>query len=226
MTVSVNNAPHTLKAGDALLIFPNQVHDIHSTHSKHTLFIFSPDVVQAFFTEKNGKLPSDNRFVLAESHVQLLKALSLQSSKYEIKGILYIICALFDKQATYYDSVSREKNILSKLLIYIEQNYKNSCTVCDVAKNTSYNPEYIARTFKKQIGMSCKQYVTARRLSYAAYLLTQTEQSCLYCALESGFTSLRSFNRNFKTHLGVSPMEYRANARLAIDKTLAFQNSL
>lgn len=80
----------------------------------------------------------------------------------------------------------------------------------DIAQNTSYNAEYISRTFKKHIGISCKHYITARRLSYATYLLTKTDETCLFCALESGFTSLRSFNRNFKKYLNVSPMEYKA----------------
>ena len=124
-----------------------------------------------------------------------------------------MLCALFDKKAQYYDSTSNGKDALSKILIFIEQNFKKSCSVLDIAKSTSYNAEYVSRTFKKCTGISCKNYVTARRLSYATFLLTKTDNNCLYCALESGFTSLRSFNRNFKKYLGVSPMEYKANTR-------------
>lgn len=210
MTVTVNNTSYILREGEALLIFPNQTHSIHSTRSRHTLFIFSPHIIQSFFVEKNGKLPKSNRLILSERCAQLLKNLSPRSSKYEIKGVLYMICALFDTQAKYYDSVSNQENALTKILFYIEQNFKSSCSVGDIAKNTLYNPEYISRMFKKTVGISCKYYVTARRLSYATYLLTKTEKNCLCCALESGFTSLRSFNRNFKKHLGVSPMEYKA----------------
>ena len=38
--------------------------------------------------------------------------------------------------------------------------------------------------------------------------------SVLECALESGYTSLRSFNRNFYMCLGLSPTEYRQTAKL------------
>lgn len=213
MTVTVNDTAYELRKGEALLIFPNQLHSIHSKISKHTLFIFSPHIIHSFFVEKNGKTPQSNRLILSEYNAQLLKGLSQQSSKYQIKGILYILCDLFDKQAEYYDSVSNKENAVLKILLYIEQNFKSACSVCDIAKSTSYNPEYISRMFKKHIGISCKYYVTARRLSYATYLLTKTEETCLFCALESGFTSLRSFNRNFKKYLNVSPMEYRAKTR-------------
>jgi AraC-like DNA-binding protein len=33
--------------------------------------------------------------------------------------------------------------------------------------------------------------------------------------MESGFTSLRSFNRNFKEHFGISPSEYKKQKGLA-----------
>ncbi len=209
MTVTVHETSYELQKGEALLIFPNQLHSIRSTISKHTLFIFSPHIVQSFFTEKNGEIPQNNRFVLSEDYARLLKGLSQQSSKYQIKGILYIVCDLFDKQAKYYNSVLNKQNALSKILTYIENNYKKNCSISDIAKNTSYNSEYISRIFKKHIGISCNNYVTALRLSYATYLLTKTEETCLFCALESGFTSLRSFNRSFKKYFNISPMKYR-----------------
>jgi len=46
-------------------------------------------------------------------------------------------------------------------------------------------------------------------LSHACYLLKNTAQSVLQCALDSGYTSLRSFNRNFKAQFGISPSQYR-----------------
>lgn len=213
MTVTVNDTSYELCKGEALLIFPNQLHSIRSKISKHTLFIFSPHIVQSFFVDKNGKLPKNNRLILPEYAIQLMKDLSQQSSKYRLKGILYMICDLFDKQAEYYEFASSKENALSKILHYIEHNFKNSCSIYDISESTSYNPEYISHIFKKQLGISCKYYITARRLSYATYLLTETEENCLFCAFESGFSSLRSFNRNFKKYLNVSPMEYRANAR-------------
>ena len=213
MTVTVNNTPYRLQKNETLFLFPNQIHSIQSTHSKHTLFIFSPHIIQSFFMEKNGKLPKNNRLILPEHYVQMLKEVSQESSTYQIKGLLYLICDLFDKQAQYYDSMSTQENAFSKILLYIENNFKRPCSINDIAKNTLYTPEYISRMFKKNIGISCKYYITARRLSYATYLLTKTETTCLSCALESGFNSLRSFNRNFKNYLNVSPMEYKAKMR-------------
>ena len=209
MTVTVNEVSYLLKKGDALLIFPNQVHAIYSTISKHTLFIFSPSIVQSFFTETTGKLPYKNSFTLSTNCINSLKALSEHSSKFEMKGALYTACALFDKEARFYDYTASKENTLFKILYYIEENFQNACTVRDIAEHIGYNPEYISRFFKNKMGIPCNYYINARRLNQAAYLLTNSNATYLYCALESGFTSLRSFNRNFKKHFGLSPTEYK-----------------
>ncbi len=41
------------------------------------------------------------------------------------------------------------------------------------------------------------------------YLLRNTDKSALECSCECGYTSLRSFNRNFKAIIGTSPTDYR-----------------
>lgn len=210
MFVSINGEHYQLQAGEAVLIFPHQIHSIQSENSKHTLFIFSPHFIQSFYVDKSGKLPKNNLFALTENCVTELSRFSSQSSKYELKGILYTICGLFDRQREYYNVALSKENTLFQVLSYIEHHFKENCSVYEIAKNTSLNPDYLSRFFKQKLGISCKSYVNLRRLSYATYLLTNSSESCLACALDSGFSSLRSFNRNFKKHFGLSPMQYKA----------------
>ena len=57
--------------------------------------------------------------------------------------------------------------------------------------------------------MSYNSYVNVCRLNNAGYLLKNFDLSILECAIESGYKSLRSFNRNFKEYFGMTPIEYR-----------------
>ncbi len=209
MTVCVDSSSCTLKKGDAALIFPHQLHALSSHHSAHTLFIFSPRIIQTFFAEKAGKLPSQNRIILPDHINSALKALTPKSSKYEIKGILYTVCSLFDTTVSYHTVENDKQELLFKILSHVEGNFKTDCTLNALAAAIGYNPEYLSRFFKKKMGMTYNEYINMRRLSYAAYLLTDAEETCLYCAMESGYTSLRSFNRNFKKHFGITPREYK-----------------
>lgn len=211
MHISINGKSYSLNAGQAVFIFPNQVHSMHSKNSKHTLFIFSPHLIQSFYVDRSGKLPKDNLFAIPHTLIEQLGLCSSQSSKYELKGLLYTICGLFDKQREYYSVALSKENTLFQILFYIENHFKENCSVYEIAKNTSLNSDYLSRLFKQKLGVSCKNYVNLRRLSYATYLLTNTNETCLSCALDSGFSSLRSFNRNFKKHFGLSPMQYKNN---------------
>ncbi|MBO5019498.1 MAG: AraC family transcriptional regulator, partial [Clostridia bacterium] len=65
------------------------------------------------------------------------------------------------------------------------------------------------RFFKNMIGISFNRYVINYRLSHACYLLNNTDSSIINCAIDSGFYSIRTFNRNFKTQYGITPEEYR-----------------
>ena len=48
MNVTVDGKENILHRGEALLIFPNQLHSLASEKSRHLLCIFSPDLVRAY----------------------------------------------------------------------------------------------------------------------------------------------------------------------------------
>ena len=96
MDILIDGKEYRLQKNQAVFIFPNQLHSMSSTRSKHVLFIFAPQFIQAYWTEKNGVVPDNNLVALHAHTVQGLLSLSPESSKFEIKGIFYSVCACFD----------------------------------------------------------------------------------------------------------------------------------
>ena len=209
MNILIDGKEYTLKKNQAVLIFPNQIHSMHSVESKHVLFIFAPQFIQAYWTEKSDSIPENNKVVLDSHAINTLTSLSPQSSKYEIKGALYSICACFDKTASYQKISYDKQTLLFKILSYVEKNFKKDCSLKSLTTSVGYNAEYVSRFFKSKMNISYNQYLNARRLNHAAHLLQNTNETTLNCALESGYTSLRTFNRNFKLFYGITPQEYR-----------------
>lgn len=68
-----------------------------------------------------------------------------------------------------------------------------------------FSSEIVMAYFSKMT----KNYVNQYRINNACYILNNSNCSILQCALDSGYTSLRSFNRNFKSIIGITPNEYR-----------------
>jgi len=211
MQVEVDSLIYSLHAGDALLIFPNQVHSMRTVgFARHVLMLFSPKLVSAYTQKTESQKPTDNRFHPASFYLDRLEQHGLAPmTLLEIKGILYSLCANFDLTATYRDTDSASLTLLYQIFKFIEQNYTADCTLTDLARHTGYDYAYLSHYFKKIIGISYHGYVTQYRISQACYLLQNTEISVLAVSDECGFHSLRSLNRNFKVELGITPTEYR-----------------
>ena len=209
MKIIVDSKEFLLKEKEALLIFPNQIHSLQSEESQHLLCIFSPKLVQAFSSKLINKIPVNNKFVPDSYLINALSKLTPQSKTSERKGVLYLLCNQFDKKAEYTLKQSDKQELLYKIFAFVENNYKKNCSLYELAESTGYDYSYLSRYFRKIIGISFNSYVNHSRLSHACYLMENSNISITECAYDSGFTSLRSFNRNFKDYYKITPAEYR-----------------
>lgn len=209
MQLMVDDREYLVKAGEGLLIFPNQMHSFKSLKSRHFLMIFSPRLVQAFNTSVATKLPKNNKFLPNKYLVEFAKGISSASDISEKKGILYLLCAEFNKTAEYESRSIKDQKTISKMFLYVENHFTDNCKLSSLADSMGYDYTYLSRLFKKTVGMSFNTYLNYYRLSNVCYLMENTENSILHCATESGYSSLRNFNRNFKMYFGITPKEYK-----------------
>ena len=152
---------------------------------------------------------SDTKFSPDEYFVEALNKLDDNSSIIEKKGLFYSLCSEFDKTAKYIDRKNDDKDLLYQIFKFVESNYNKDCSLISLTDTTGFSYSYLSRYFKRVVGISFNDYVNQYRISNACYLLSNSDCSILQCALECGYNSLRSFNRNFVTRLAVTPNEYR-----------------
>ncbi len=208
MTVGLDDKNYTLSAGQSIFIFPHQVHTLHSKESRHLLCIFSPRLVSAYSKKVTHLKPSDPTLTLSDSLTAALGALANDASLFAKKGFLYALCALFDEKRHYQPWQSDSQKLLERIFAFIESNFSGECNLKSLARALRYDYAYLSRYFKRTVGLSFLAYVNMYRIDHACYLLENTQLSILECALESGFTSIRSFNRNFKEYLGQTPRQF------------------
>ena len=211
MVVTVDGTAYNLGCMDALLIFPNQVHKLETTdHSCHFLCIFPQNIVQAYSKTVMSKVPENNIFRPDFSYVERLASLTDRDSVMTVKGALYSLCGIFDENRIYKDRAGGKDSLLSDIFRFVEDNYAGECSLEALAAYFSYHYVYLSKYFKQCTGTSFTDYVNRYRVSQACYLLQNIDQTILKIAYDCGFDSLRSFNRNFKSIMGVTPSEYRA----------------
>ena len=208
MRITVDGRTFVLTPWDALLVFPNQIHSLESDHSRHILCIFTPKLVQAYHTKVADKIPESNKFRPDPYLLNALEGLESASSV-EKKGILYSLCGQFDRAAAYESKPADNKSLLYQIFSFVEEKFGEDCSLSSLAETLGYDYSYLSRFFKRIVGVSFNTYVNHYRLSHACYLLESSTYPIVQCAYGSGYTSLRSFNRNFKAQFGVTPAQYR-----------------
>ena len=175
MTVTVEQTEYHLKKGDAVLVFPNQPHSLHtSTYSEDQICIFSPHLVTAYKNTFSKKLPKNNLFRPTPFYLDTLFSLNEDSNALQIKGILYSICAEFDSAAEYTECKNKEENLLMKIFNFVESNYTKECSLGALAEQISYHEVYLSRYFKKCTGLAFSDYVNQYRINESVYILKNT----------------------------------------------------
>ena len=208
-TVNIGGIDYTLNKGEAVLIFPNQVHSFSSVKSKHTYWIFSQDLIKAFSSQVLYKIPANNNFTPTKAVLDMLYNTKESDSLLKKKGVLYSLVAEFDETTEYVEKDRLNLHFLDRALDFIENNYMKDCSLSNSANHLGYSYSYISKRFQKSFGISFNSFVNQFRISKACYLLKNTDISILECSIECGYASVYSFMRNFKSICNVTPSEYR-----------------
>lgn len=210
MTVTVDGADCELRPGTAVLIFPDQVHSLRSEgECRHVLWIFSTSLVRAFSPVFSERVPEKNLFVLPPALSEQLFSLREGDGILRVKGVLYSVCAEFDARASYRERGGQRDALLFSVFGFVKKNYGEDCSLKRLAAELSYHSVYLSRYFTERTGTSFTGYVAKYRVSEACTQLLNTDHGILRVAMDCGFRSVRSFNRNFRAQTGQTPGEYR-----------------
>ena len=81
--------------------------------------------------------------------------------------------------------------------------------VNDIAQRLHVSAGYFSRLFKKQMGITCIEYLTQKRIERARKLLERTEMKHQAIAQAVGYASVYYFSLQFKKQTGETPGQYR-----------------
>jgi AraC-like DNA-binding protein len=87
--------------------------------------------------------------------------------------------------------------------------YREPLEVAALAARAHVSPTHFARCFREAYGTTPHQYLIARRMERACFLLRETDTPVTEVSIDVGFRSLGSFSTTFSRWLGVSPSAYR-----------------
>ena len=92
---------------------------------------------------------------------------------------------------------------------FIDAHLDERITLDDIARYCGLNPFAFSRAFKKENGITFKEYLVRRRINRARSLLADRSMSVTDVAEAAGFGDLSHFNRTFRRFVGSSPTAFR-----------------
>jgi len=132
------------------------------------------------------------------------------SMKIKMLELLSMIFEQFEVKATFSESSVNDPAMIVKS--YIDNNFLSTLTLEGLQNQFYINKYTLIRNFNKLYKKSPIAYYNERRLEYAKEQLSKTARSVSSIAEQMNFDSY-SFNRFFRTHIGVSPSDYRKGKR-------------
>jgi YesN/AraC family two-component response regulator len=97
-----------------------------------------------------------------------------------------------------------------KLLIYCIEHYTEPITLDSVSRALHLNKYYISHVFKERMDIGFADFISSLRVEHACSLLKK-DSSITEVAYASGFSSIRTFNRQFVRKMATTPTEYVKN---------------
>lgn len=102
------------------------------------------------------------------------------------------------------------REILERLFLFIHENVDNpEITLEQAANAAALSKFYFTRYFKEWTGQTFHTYLVRLRISRVEEYLINSDLLITDIAYKCGFSSLKTFNRLFKTYTGISPSDYR-----------------
>ena len=92
---------------------------------------------------------------------------------------------------------------------YIDEHISESLTREELGKAFYLNPDYLARIFKNEEGVSLTAYIRNRRIKIAQRLLKETNRTIDDISQAVGYSYNTYFFNIFKDVTGISPLQYR-----------------
>lgn len=229
--VTIESDNYTVGENEIEIINTEECHRIYSDSDNMVLMIhMDPNFFQKYYDDiKNMFFYTDT----SEDNIQR------DDEKYEVlrKYISIIVCEVVQKGEDYDEYIEEtmvellyhllnnfhyliyEKEDLKgkeeqleryhRIAKYIYNNYNNKISLQDIAEKEFLSAHYLSHEIKNTMGLSFKDFVNLTRVQESIKLLLDTDMTISDISLEIGFSHIRYYNKHFKKHYNMTPMQYR-----------------
>ncbi len=218
LDIFCNGVNYRVRVGDEVFIDSEQVHYMHARDPQTvvSMIIFDYDLIKPYANGTELVSPVlSGKYAVNELYLSLRDKLAARTPFSGHETALEVANAMLNvfmhektcPQGTKKGSSATLKDLLQE----IDEKYE-FYDLNTAAKFMNVNAAYFSRMFHKLMGMTFSQYLNYVKTSKAVDLINSgSKLSLTEISLKCGFTTIRNFNRIFKTFTGYTPSNLPEN---------------
>ena len=206
-----------LNEGDAVIVYPNKIHS-YEDDGKVSGFVLIAEPsdfpeLKVMFRKKEPVCPVVKKEQL--ENIGFYETLDFAYREFNSgsdavkRGSVLVVLGRLLSLLELKDENSGDNGIIRDILNYCKENYREKITLSDTAKALHISNGYLSHIFSEKLRMSFTDYINMLRIKDACELLKSSDASITEISGVCGFSSLRTFNRAFLKHIGITPSKYR-----------------
>ncbi|HCL00840.1 MAG TPA: AraC family transcriptional regulator [Lachnoclostridium phytofermentans] len=232
-TVRVSNEEYLLHPGDILIIPAGELHYLMAPNSgSRLIYLFDSSIISKLngfsylipYISQPILMSQDTHSQIYTEEANLLEKMCeeyFSDNNLRELAIYSHLLNFFVTLGRYrmnventfsYVHQTKQKELIDKLNIvfdYLDQHYMEDITLEKVASVAGFSKFHFSRLFKQCSGQNFYDFLCFKRIKSAEMLLLNPDLTITEIALQSGFSSLSTFNRTFKRSKNCTPTEYR-----------------
>ena len=109
------------------------------------------------------------------------------------------------------DGSESQKNLILRVKKYVNDNIEEDMRRSDVAEFVHLNEDYLTRVFRRETGLSLKEYMIREKMLAARSMIRTTNLPISFVAARFGYCNYSHFSKAYKKEFGLAPAEERKN---------------
>lgn len=169
----------------------------------------------------SNRISSEEGKALSAQLLMIREELLSRKSKYKLMVRNYLQSMLVGliRQHRYTEDTENyrlsQTEGIQRVITYLDANIGQDFSLKELAAIANMSPNYFSAHFHRECRVTLWDYIGARRVDKAARLLLdkRESQTMLDIALACGFHNTANFNKTFRKYMGVTPSQYRKQAK-------------
>ncbi|MBE6768733.1 MAG: helix-turn-helix domain-containing protein [Ruminococcaceae bacterium] len=207
----VNGVSYPLTENTVFLLTPAHIHEPKCRDTLLINVMFQGEVADPMMALALQDMPV---FRLTDDEAAFVRPLLFEIVEVHPSDPAYatlLLHCVLEKLARCQNTIKNEAPpILQRAVLYTLEHFRDEISAEQVARFLGLSRSYFSDLFRREWGVTYKEYLDSLRFSHVCTALSSTDLPIRTVAENAGFRDYANFTRRFKNKFGCTPREWRA----------------